>query len=465
MPREGVTAELENGQQLGRYRIEGHISEGAMGAVYKAVNTVDETPVAVKRMLDTEHTARFEIEARLLSQLKHPRVVEVLDHFQDAEGVYYIVMELVSGRDLGTVLKEEGNPGLPPRDAIEYTRQTCEALQYVHDQQIVHRDVKPQNMILSENGVVLVDFGVARELGTDTGTVGVGTPRFMAPEVFAGGDVSPRSDVFGVAATLWTLITGKPPVYADDTPLAETYPEVSPELEETIRAGLEIIPERRVASVSAFAKALGSPLIESGEGLSLALSLSKPDAPRSLIEAVVKTAAGVFEAAAASIALIDRTTSELVYQAAWGSGAKEIVGVRLSPGTGIAGAVAASGEGIAVPECRTDPRFAKQIAAGTGYVPNTMAVVPLKRGSKPVGVMSILDRRDGGAYGPADVTRAELFAELALAVLDLEPNAFTSLGLTGSGRSSVGTPGGPPQPNEDEGTSRSAARRPQLGSS
>jgi Protein kinase domain/GAF domain len=434
MPEEGAIPDLADGQQLGRYRIDAHISRGAMGAVYRATNTVTGEPAAVKRLLDKENTARFEIEARLLSQLEHPRVVKVLDHFQDDQGLYYIVMELVEGTDLGDCLKLNGTPGLPVRDAIEYTRQACEALQYVHEQQIVHRDVKPQNMILGEQGVVLVDFGVARELGdaTDSGTVGVGTPRFMAPEIFAGGQVTPRADVFGVSATLWNLITGKAPVYADDTPLAEMFPEVSPELEETLRAGLHILPERRVASVAAFAAALGSPLIES-QGASLALSLKQTDAPRSLIEAVVRTAAGVFEAAAASIALIDRTTRELVYQAAWGAGAKEIVGVRLAPGTGISGAVIETGESVAVPECRTDPRFAKQIAAGTGYVPNTMVVVPLKRGPRAVGVLSVLDRRDGGAYGPADVTRAELFAELALAALDAEPDVFTSLG-TGLGR-------------------------------
>jgi hypothetical protein len=423
--------DLPPGSQLGRYRIEGYLSSGAMGAVYRAHNIVTSTDVAIKRMLGSEHAARFEIEARLLSQLKHPRVVEVLDHFQDASGTYYIVMELVRGTDLGDMLEQRGSPGLPVPEVIEYARQTCEALQYVHDQQIVHRDVKPQNLICDASGVVLVDFGVATQLDApDAGTVGVGTPRFMAPEVFAGGIASPRSDVFSLAATAWNLITGEPPVYADDTKLAQEFPEVSLELEETLRAGLEIIPERRVASIEAFARALGQPVL-AHEGASLAQSLQQADAPRALIEAVVKTAAGVFEAAAASIALIDRTTHELVFQAAWGAGAKEIVGVRLPPGVGIAGAVVKAGDGQAVPECRTDPRFAAQIAAGTGYVPHTMVVVPLRRAGETIGVMSVLDRRDGGPYGPNDVTRAQLFAELAIAALDVDPTAFLGLGQSG----------------------------------
>ena len=187
--------------------------------------------MALKRLTDTRHAARFDIEARLLSQLRHPRVVRVLDHFDEPTG-RYIVMELIEGEDLGEVLKKRGNPGLPSSWALDYAREACEALQYVHEQQIVHRDVKPQNLIDSDPGVVLVDFGVARELEEEeSGTVGIGTPRFMAPEVFAGGTVSPRSDVFGMAATLWTLITGKPPVYAEPTKLTDVCPEVSPALE------------------------------------------------------------------------------------------------------------------------------------------------------------------------------------------------------------------------------------------
>ena len=149
-----------------RYEVVAPISSGAMGAVYRAIDRETDTEVAIKRLLDVKHAARFEIEARLLSSLSHPRVVKVLDHAGDEEGLY-IVMELMRGTDLGAQLKDRGQPGLPPPDAIEYARQACEALQYVHDQQIVHRDIKPQNLILAGNGVVLVDFGVARAIGSD----------------------------------------------------------------------------------------------------------------------------------------------------------------------------------------------------------------------------------------------------------------------------------------------------------
>jgi putative methionine-R-sulfoxide reductase with GAF domain len=411
----------------GRYTILNAISAGAMGAVYRAHDSETGNDVALKRLTDSRLAARFDIEARLLSQLRHPRVVRVLDHFDEPTG-NYLAMELVEGTDLGVLIKKRGNPGLPLSEALDIARDACEALQYVHEQQIVHRDVKPQNLIDSRGGVVLVDFGVARQLEEEeSGTVGIGTPRFMAPEVFAGGTVSPRSDVFGMAATLWTLLTGKPPVYAEPTKLSDICPDVPPGLERTIRAGLEMIPERRVASISAFAKALGAPL-QPARGRSLALSVEQPDAPRTMMEAVVRTAAGVFDAAASSIALTDATTGELVYQSAWGAGAREIVGVRLPPGTGISGAVVASGEGQAVRDCRSDPRFAAQIAAGTGYVPHTMLVVPLLRAGKAIGALSLLDRRDGGFYGSSDMERATMFAELAVTALDVQPDYFTSLG-------------------------------------
>ena len=428
-PGVDAIAALPAGLELGgRYAVIRPISSGAMGAVYRAEDSKTGTHVALKQLTDTRHEARFEIEARLLGVLRHPRVVQVEDYFTDDTG-HCLVMQLVEGLNLREVLDQCGNPGLSLAEAIEFTLQAAAALQYVHEQQIVHRDVKPQNLILSDEGVVLVDFGIARQLDEeeeDTGTAGIGTPRFMAPEVFAGGTVSPRSDVFGLAATLWTLLAGKPPVYADPVKLIDIVPDASPELEGTVRAGLEMVPERRVASVAAFAKALGSPLI-SATGQSLALSVDQPDAPKALMEGIVRTAAGVFEAAACSIALIDRTTDELVYQSAWGAGAREIVGVRLPPGTGIAGAVVASGEPEAV-DTRNDPRFASRIAEGTGYVPYTMLVAPLKRGGEPIGVLSLLDRRDGGQYGQGEAERASLFAELAVTALDVSPSAFTSLG-------------------------------------
>jgi hypothetical protein len=424
--------DLADGTELEGYTIECPLSAGAMGAVYKAHRTEDGTPVAIKRLLDTRHIARFEIEARLLSTLKHPGVVNVMDYFTHPTGVF-LVMEMVKGVDLGVVLKEKGNPGLPVDTAIEYTRQACEALQYVHDQQIVHRDIKPANLIDAPDpsGVVLVDFGVARQIGdeeqVDAGTVGIGTPRYMAPEVFAGGTVSARSDVFSLAATLWTLITGKPPVYGDPTKLSETVPGATAGLEACLRDGLELLPERRTSSCIAFASALGLRLDEpQGESL-VETAVDRSDVEAQMLAAIVKASAGVFEAAACSVSLVDPVTKELVYQAAWGAGAKEIVGVRLPQGKGLAGSAVAAGAGLAIPDCRTDPRFQAQIAAGTGYVPYTMLVIPLRQGQRSVGALSVLDRRDGNPYTADDIPRGDLFAELAVTALGIEQDQYDTI--------------------------------------
>ena len=385
-----------------------------MGAVYRARDGQTGGEVALKLLTNPGQGARFDIEARLLGRLSHPRVVDVVDHLSE-DGRDWLVMDLVAGPDLHRLLRRRGAPGLPLAEVLEAARQAAEALEYVHGQQVVHRDVKPHNLVASAEGVVLVDFGVAREATDDGGTRGIGTPRYMAPEVLVGEGVSPRSDVYGLAATVWALLTGDPPAYGNPRPLAASAPEAAPELEQALRRALDPRPERRFATVAALAAALGSP-VETAAGRTLAASL--PGTERAdVLESVVRTAAGVFDAAAASIALIEDTTGELVYRSSWGVLAEETVGIRLSPGQGLAGAAIATLEPVVVPDCRADERFASQVAAGIGYVPNTMLVVPLQRAGVAVGALSILDRRDGGAMDQADVARAALFAELALAVL------------------------------------------------
>src|SRR4051795_8395452 len=397
-----------------------------MGSIYEAVDP-DGRKIAAKRLLDERHAARFEIEGRLLSLLHHPRVVKVLGTVDDPSG-RYLMMEWVEGEDLAHVLRREGSPGLPQEEVIRLALEAAEALRYVHEQQTIHRDVKPQNLMLSpERGIVLVDFGIARDLAAESATQGIGTPGYMAPEAFTGGALSPRTDVYGLAMTAWTLLTSVPARYASVKPPEGT----SAELLSTIDAALAVDPERRLPSMQAFADGLGGRL-PAERGRDIGVSAAVGEATARVLSAIVKTAAGVFDAAATSVAL-RRADGGLDYQAAWGAGAEEVVGMRLDPGQGIAGRVLATGVGEVVQDCRADPDFAAAVARGTGYVPYTMIVVPLIADDEAVGVLTVLDRRDGTAYHVGDLARAAMFADLALAAMDAEPGARATL-ITTVGR-------------------------------
>ena len=186
MTAELVPDEPAAGHRLAAgYTIDAPISRGAMGSVYRA-HGEDGREVAIKRLVDLRQAARFEIEARLLARLRHPRIAHVLDHFQDEDGSY-LVMDLVRGADLGEVIGARGGPGLPVEEAVEYATQTCEALQYVHDEQVLHRDVKPRNLILGEDGIVLVDFGVApSSMRTTPAPVPSALPSSWRPKCWSG---------------------------------------------------------------------------------------------------------------------------------------------------------------------------------------------------------------------------------------------------------------------------------------
>jgi hypothetical protein len=391
-----------------------------MGSIYEATDP-DGRQVAAKRLLDERHAARFEIEGRLLSRLHHPRVVEVRGMVDDPSG-RYLIMEWVDGVDLAHVLRRQGNPGLPEADVTRYALEAAEALRYVHEQQTIHRDIKPQNLMLSpERGVVVVDFGIARDLAAESATEGIGTPGYMAPEAFTGGPLSPRTDVYGLAMTTWTLLTSVPARYASVQPP----PDTSPTLLSTLDAALAVDPERRLPSMQAFADALGGRL-PTERGRDIGVSGAVGEATARVLSAVVKTAAGVFDAAATSIAL-RRPDGGLDYQAAWGAGADEVVGMRMRPGQGIAGRVLATGVGEVIQDCRNDPDFAAATARRTGYVPYTMILVPLIPDDIAVGVLTVLDKRDGSSYDIGDLAKAAMFADLALTAIDAEPSARSAL--------------------------------------
>jgi putative methionine-R-sulfoxide reductase with GAF domain len=260
---------------------------------------------------------------------------------------------------------------------------------------------------------VLVDFGIAREELDGPATIAVGSPGYMAPESLTG-EATPRTDVYGLAATLWAMLHGRPPRVGEKARVpGGTLP---PEVAEALDDALDPDPGRRTASVAALLERLGRPLGgETGRPLTLAAGPAE-DPALAPLAALARAAAGVLDAAAVSVATVETPDGSLVYRTAWGAGAEEVVGMRLAPGTGLAGAVVADGRGVRVPECRADARFSARSADRTGYVPHTMIVVPIVAGDRVAGVLSALDRRDGASFDADDERRAEALAELAAAL-------------------------------------------------
>ncbi|WP_224284258.1 serine/threonine-protein kinase, partial [Streptomyces sp. LS1784] len=211
----------------GRYTLTEWIGGGGMGAVWRADDRVLGRQVAVKVLhagLLEEGTfaRRFRREAQLLAAISHPGIVDVHDYGEsggEAEGgaegerIAYIVMELVDGRPLDKVLAEDGP--MPPERVLSMLATALDALQAAHQQEIVHRDVKPSNLMLGVDGrVTVTDFGIARALVSTTLTatnVVIGTALYMAPEQAGGGGVTPASDLYSIGVVCYELLTGKPP--------------------------------------------------------------------------------------------------------------------------------------------------------------------------------------------------------------------------------------------------------------
>ncbi len=215
-----------SGITIGRYHILEQIGEGGMATVYKAFDTRLERDVAVKVIHPVrQHTAkflkRFEREAKALAQLSHPNIVKILD-YGEYEGQPYLVMEYIPG---GTLKQKMGIP-MAWEQAAELLIPIADALSYAHMQKIVHRDVKPANILITASGQpMLSDFGIAKVLQLEetidlTGTgVGVGTPEYMSPEQGLGEATDHRADIYSLGVVFYELVTGRKPFRAD-TPMA-----------------------------------------------------------------------------------------------------------------------------------------------------------------------------------------------------------------------------------------------------
>ena len=264
--------------QLGRYRLEEPLGRGGMAVVYRGFDDELGRAVAVKLLAghlagDDEIRRRFLREARLAGALNHPNVVSVYD-IGERDGLPFIVMELVDGETLADVLAREGR--LEPRRAVELALQACAGLEHAHRAGLVHRDVKPANLLLRRDGTVkIADFGIAHAADaatrlTQVGTI-LGTACYLAPEQAAGTAVTPRTDVYGLGAVLFEAFSGGTPYRADSVAelvvrqqrgQLEPLRGVPDELAQVVLRALERDPGRRQASASELARELAGTTAE-----------------------------------------------------------------------------------------------------------------------------------------------------------------------------------------------------------
>ena len=216
------------GTLVGRYEIDSELGRGAMGVVYRARDPRIDRSVAIKTVTlsglepdaEQEYRERFVVEARAAGRMSHPRIVTIFDVAEDPDTLTpYIVMEYVSGRSLEEVLCTE-NGTLPLDTALQVTQELAEALDYAHAQGIVHRDVKPSNIIVAEDGhPKIADFGIAKLNVPDLPQTGrtLGTPAYMSPEQLRGDPVDGRSDLFSLGVILYQLLTRHRPFQGNST--------------------------------------------------------------------------------------------------------------------------------------------------------------------------------------------------------------------------------------------------------
>jgi hypothetical protein len=273
------------GQTLdGRYQLGSLLGVGGMARVYLASDRLLERQVAVKVLSppyaqDPVFVERFRREARSAASLSHPNIVAVFDSGSDA-GLHYLVMEYVPGQSLAQLLTRQGR--LTPRRAAELAVEVCAALAAAHAQGLVHRDVKPANVLVGDDGRVKVtDFGIVKAAATasltGTGTV-LGTAAYLSPEQAQGGPVDARSDLYGLGCVLYELVCGSPPFGsgADGPPVAVATrhlhqppappsahnPQVDPALDAVVLTALAKDPARRHRSAIELQDALKGVLAE-----------------------------------------------------------------------------------------------------------------------------------------------------------------------------------------------------------
>jgi len=239
------------------------LGQGGMGTVYQVRERINDRPAALKLLrterLTDDFVERFQIEAEALSQLDHPNIVAFHDHGQ-REGTPFILMEYVDGIDLATMIAQAP---VPPIESFRIVSTLCEALHHAHEKGIIHRDIKPGNVLIDQDGSVkITDFGLARLL--DPGTLGtlltskeavLGTPIYMAPEQRKGLSPDSRADIYATGVVLYELLTGELPTGAYESP--STQVAVSHKVDDVLKRAMALEPNKRYPTADALREDLG----------------------------------------------------------------------------------------------------------------------------------------------------------------------------------------------------------------
>jgi serine/threonine protein kinase len=262
-----------NGQKIGSYLIQGVLGTGGMGTVYRAQDLRLGRAVAIKVINAGQgapgFAARFQREARVLAQLDHPNILPLWDVGQ-AGDLLYLVTPVVEGGSLRDLRLRLGG-SVPVAQALGLVAQVADALYHAHQRGVVHRDVKPGNLLLHTDGrVMLADFGIARSIhdrpDVSASDLAIGTPHYIAPEQALGDQVDGRADIYSLGAVLYELLSGRTPYVAESTtrvlvqmldgppqPLGEVNPWVSPAVQAVVMRAVASQPDDRYQSAAEFA--------------------------------------------------------------------------------------------------------------------------------------------------------------------------------------------------------------------
>jgi serine/threonine protein kinase len=434
----------------GRYRIDAVLGFGGMGVVYRARDLKLDQPIALKRIrpdrVSPERRETLRREIILSRKVTHENVCRVYD-LVEIEGEEFVSMEYLAGRTLKEL--EERERTLPLGRGLAIAKGICSGLAAAHRIGVLHRDLKPENVVVDEEGKPrLMDFGIAVETELYRGEKGdtvPGTPQFLAPELLRGEMPTQGTDVYAMGVLLFEMFTGRVPFDDNDTarlvrrviseaaPRVESLrPDLPPELRDILERAIAKDPETRFGDATALSDAISAfegqvldrvlaevsvtraKMVKLMVILEANKSLAATFDPTETLRIILKTATSETDAERGTIFLKDPESGELVSQILEGGSVNPI---RLPAGTGIAGAVAQTGQTVNSFDAYQDPRFDKRTDASSGFKTVSILAAPMRtpRG-EIVGVVEILNKRRRNFTREDEEFLSEVGTHAALAV-------------------------------------------------